>query len=145
LFGAHVLRSDNTLQRKKIAQIVFSNRQKLAALMRYSHPLILSEMRRQIKQARPKNGIVVVDLPLLFEDRLEPEFDLVVVVAANQKNVLRRCAEKRAMTRAEILRRIKNQKPLSLKKRRADAVIDNNGAQATTFARVKRLYASLLP
>ncbi|MDO8624448.1 MAG: dephospho-CoA kinase [Candidatus Diapherotrites archaeon] len=145
VFGHEVLNTDQTINRKKIAAIVFSDKKKLSRLVRFSHPLILSEMRRQITSAQKKNRLVVVDLPLLFEDHLEREFDSVLVVLANRTNVLRRIVQDRSMTPTEIRARIQSQKPLSLKKKRADFVIDNNQTPRRTKKQARAVYALLAP
>ena len=145
LFGSQILQKDKTLNRPLIAKIVFSNPAKLKRLVSVSHPVILAEMNRQIqKLARQKKTLVVVDIPLLFEDHLESDFDFVVVVDATQPNVVKRLHSKRRLTQAQIHLRIKRQKPLSEKKKKADFVVNNNQTLQATKIQVKKLYQSLV-
>jgi len=144
LFGKNILQKNKELNRKKIAQIVFSNRTRLKQLVLISHPLILATMQKQIRILQKKSGKpIVVDLPLLFEDHLEKQFETIIVVFASQKKVMVRVQKTRPMTRAEIRKRIQSQKPLSQKRKKADFVINNNNGLQRTFSKVKTVYTQL--
>src|SRR3989338_3570324 len=144
LFGPEIVQKNNQLNREKIADIVFGDPIQRKRLEEISHPLIISEMNRQIEeQKREKNSVIVVDLPLLFEDKLEKLFSRIIVVYAKQEKVFNRSRKSRRMTFAQIRSRIASQDPLSEKKARADIVINNNGTHAKTFTQVQRVYRLL--
>src|SRR5579862_7538479 len=80
LFGAGYLRADGSVDRAALARRVFTDPAARARLERAAHPLILREARKRL--ARQRSAVAVVDAPVLFEGRLERQFDLTVVVSA---------------------------------------------------------------
>lgn len=135
--GKGILKKDRTVNRKKIARIVFKNRPLLKKLQRLMHPQIICEIKKQIQKARTK--IVVLDAPLLIEAGLRKMLDKLMVVTIKRKEQIKRIQQRTGLSNAEILSRIKSQIPLSVKVRMADFVIDNSG----TRAKVRKAIAKL--
>lgn len=122
--------------RRTLGRLVFAdpaNRRKLDRLL---HPLILAQIRRAIAGCR--EGLVVLDAPLLFETGLEKDTDVVVVVAADDR---KRSARLRAkgVSPARIEAITRSQMPLEKKIRLADFVIDNSGCKSQTRKHVEEL------
>lgn len=141
LFGPAVVRSDRTLDRKAIAARVFKSpslRKKLEAII---HPLVRRELRRAVE--RTKKGVVVLDIPLLYESGLEKMVDRVCVVWTPAAVRLRRLASAGKFTPGDIRARLKAQMPLAEKRRRADHVIENGGPLRQTLSQTKSLYGEL--
>ena len=67
-----------TLDRKKIKKIVFDDSKKLKKLNAIAHPTIIKTIKKEIK--RIKNKKIIVDVPLLFESKIEKMFDKIIVV-----------------------------------------------------------------
>ena len=84
--------------------------------------------------------VAVLDVPLLFESRLDRLVDYTVVVKAGRQNQIKRAVGKLGMSRGEALRRIRNQMPLREKIRRADIIIDNEGSLTKTYNQVKEIW-----
>ena len=126
IFGKTCLNKDKTLNRRKLAERVFSHSADLKKLNTLTHPGVIFECFKMIERTKNKKGILVLDVPLLYESKMENLADFTVVIDASQKNILRRT--KRNGLPADLTRRIlSTQWPLAKKAKRADFVIENNG------------------
>lgn len=128
-FGEEVIGSDGEILRKKLAQIVFNNPTKLAALNQITHPRItkqLTEILAEIK-AKKSQRIIVIEVPLLFECGLQDIFDEVWVVKAPQSLMIERLIRRDSLSKEDALKRISSQMPLTQKAQLADRVIENSG------------------
>lgn len=141
LFGKNILSSDGTLDRTRIATIVFRDAALRRRLEKILHPLVGLEMRRQIRAPQTKNQkFIVLDVPLLFESGLDKICDATICITASQKIQIARLTRHRKMSRTHALQRIHAQMPLKQKIQRADFLIVNND---TKRALKKKLYATL--
>jgi dephospho-CoA kinase len=124
-FGRRILNPDRTINRHALAAIVFHDKTKLRRLERIIHPRVAREQTRLTKQAarQDPNAVVIYDVPLLFEAGIDKRVEKTIVVTADRETQIARLKKRNGLTRAEALRRIKSQWPLSRKIRRADFVI----------------------
>ncbi len=129
------------IDRRKLAAVVFRDARRLRRLEAILHPVVIRKMRRRIRAAaREGRGVIVLDVPLLFEAGLAGEVDRVVVVTARREQRIRRAAAALRLSRNETERRMRAQMPLRLKVRAADAVIDNSGEVSVTRRQVTALW-----
>jgi dephospho-CoA kinase len=145
-FGPEVLRDDLEINRKKLADIVFSNKEKLAVLNSITHPEIILMLKKQINQLKnkyQKNIICIVEAPLLFEAHLEDMMDKIIVVYLNREEQLKRLLLRNNLTREEAIQRIESQMPLEEKLSRADYVIDNCFSLQQTKKKVLQVWKEL--
>jgi dephospho-CoA kinase len=126
-----------TLDRECLAQIVLSDRDKLALLEGLVHPAVLDARRKFIAE-HPHATALVFEIPLLFETDGETEFDKVVVVSAPGEIQRARVLARTGMTRAKLDSILARQTPDEEKRRRADFVIDTGGADLSTTERQVR-------
>lgn len=126
------------VDRAALGAHVFSDASARRRLEKATHPVILKEMERNL--ARTK-GLVVVDVPLLFEAGLRGRFDAAVLVSC--KRQLRRVVRRDGLSPREARRRIAAQWPLARKRALADITLDNDGTLAALKKRVKSLNAGL--
>ncbi|AOV07245.1 dephospho-CoA kinase [Sporosarcina ureilytica] len=127
-FGQEVIQEDGSLNRERLGQLVFGNekdREKLNAII---HPAIRTEMLRQ-KDEHISNGAntIIMDIPLLFESKLQSFVDKILVVTVTPEIQKERLIARNNLTEKEADNRIKSQLSLEIKEAGADAVIDNNG------------------
>lgn len=143
-FGRQILKADQSLDRKKLGQLIFSEPQQKDALESILHPLIQKEVQaeRLILEARGVS-IGFYDVPLLFEKNLAPQFDQVVLVWCDPKTQLARLTLRSNFTTAEAELRIKNQMPLVDKVAASDYCLDNSGSVHELEIQVKKLLARL--
>lgn len=137
---ADVLGAFGTLNRRKLAQEVFSSIRKRRRLEKILHPRVRKALGRTIQKARRK--IVVCDIPLLFETGWAENFEKVIVVNAPLNLRLKRL-RKRGLRKNEALRRMKAQWPLDRKLKKADIVIDNSGSKQHLEKQIQNIWTSL--
>jgi dephospho-CoA kinase len=143
-FGPDYFREDGSLDRAKMAELVFQDagaRQKLNAIV---HPRVTGEVARRLKDLAARGAhLVMVEVPLLFEAGLKKNFDMVIVVDAGEKEQIDRIAARDGRPAREAAGIIQAQWPLDAKKARADFVVDNRGSLTDTRDQVKKLWQRL--
>ena len=144
-FGPGVLTPQGTLDRKKLAAIVFAAPERRKTLEAITHPAIRDRFLARLAEleAQGFEGLVFWDAPVMIEAGGHKAMDRLVVVVTDGATQLER-AVGRDGDRADIERRIANQLPLSEKAKLADHVIDNSGDRAATEARTREVYAALV-
>ena len=136
-FGSGVFLKDGSIDRKKLAKEVFSDKSKRKRLESILHPEILKRALALIK--RSNENIIIVEVPLLFEAGLEKCFALTVCVDAPYSFRLRR-AVARGWTSGELRRRSAAQFTAAEKAARSDVVIGNGGSLRALKAKVGWVY-----
>ncbi len=127
IFGKGFLKKDQQLDRKKLAGHVFGRPKELKKLNTLVHPGVIFDCIRVIQETKAKTKILVLDVPLLFESRMQGLADVTLVVVASREKMLAR-SEKNGIPRSLARRIFSTQWPLSRKVRAADFVIENNGS-----------------
>lgn len=144
-FGMEILNEDLTINRKKLAQIVFNDPQKLKKLNEITHPKIQAEDEKrtsEIASLHP-HAIIIKEIPLLTKASLHKIVDKIVVVFAPREKQIERLVAK-GLTKEEVEARIKNQDPPEEKLKIADFIIDNSGSLEDTRRQVEEIYEILL-
>jgi dephospho-CoA kinase len=144
-FGKDFLNEDLAINRQKLAEMVFSDKEKVTKLNQIVHPEVFKEdeiITNEIKSLDP-DALIIKDIPLLFELTLPLFVDKVVVVSASEQTQLRRLEEK-GMSREDAKNRIKSQLPLEEKIKSADFVINNDGPLEETKKQVEEIYSLLM-
>ena len=145
-FGRGILHGDGTVDRRKVASIVFSDKKALNLLNGIIHPYVRRIIRAdsQTAYAESPKRMIVWDVPLLFETGYDEEVAKTVVVTARQSLRIERIVARDGSTRAAALRRIRAQMPDREKVRRADLVIRNNGSLDELQKRTREVFDELL-
>jgi len=138
-FGPEILNERGNIDRKALAGVVFNDKRALKKLEAIIHPGVVKHIKRAVKKAR-KNGVIVIDAPLLIEAGLQDLADKLVVVKASQKNQITRCIRKYGTNKEECLKRINSQIPLKMKIKMADFVIDNDGTRKGTKEQIMEIW-----
>jgi len=136
--------SDGRIDRKRLGELVFKDadaRQRLNAIV---HPLVREWMAARTAEAAERGaGVVVQDVPLLFENGLERLFPVVVLVWVPREVQIDRLVSGRGFSRERASEVIAAQMPIDEKRARAQHVIDNSGATELTLAQVELLWEEL--
>ena len=140
-FGKDILNQDLTINRQKLAKIVFADKEKLARLNQIIHPEVSRRDEKVTDQIRRRDpdALIIKDIPLLFEMADPPSLDKIIVVSASRETQLRRLRAKGIMDE-DARRRIDAQLPLEEKVKRADFVVDNDGQLEDTKRQVAQIY-----
>ena len=140
IFGPDVVKGYR-LDRKKLADIVFSSVGKRKKLEKILHPLVRKKMRAVLSRCRAK--VAICDVPLLFETGWDKKFKKIIVVDAPLMVRLRRL-KKKGYSAEESSRRIAAQWPIAKKIKRADFVVNNASTIKNTKAQVDLIWENIL-
>jgi dephospho-CoA kinase len=141
-FGPEVLRSDGTLDRDRLGELVFADESLRMKLNAITHPRVgerMAELERQAGEV----PVIVHDVPLLAENHLAGRFDEVVVVDVPPRIQAERLARERGMSKAQAEARMRAQAPREDRLAIATIVVDNSGSLAELDREVGELWAEL--
>lgn len=135
-FGREILLPDGSINRRRLAEIVFSDNEKRQLLNSIVHPKVRTEEIRLLR-AHHADDIVVLMVPLLLENRMQSMVDRVVVVTVDEASRRRRLFERSGMNADEVEKRLAAQMPDDVKVKLANYVIDNSGTLEETRRQVE--------
>ena len=139
-FGREMLLPDGRLNRAKLAGIIFADSAARAKLNAITHPRIRERMDAEVAARRSGPGVLILDIPLLYENDRASAVEKVIVVWVDPETQLRRLNERDGLTIEAARQRIAAQMPLDAKRARADLVIDNNHGRENTRRQVEAIY-----
>ena len=143
-FGNQILAIDNTIDRKKLGTIVFSNPEELKRLNSIVHPRMFEIIKKRIEDYRRKGTkVVVLDAATLFEANWTPLVEEVWVVVADETNVIKRAMMRTALSEEQVRSRICSQMSNKERIKRAQVVIHNDGTAEDLQTKVKELWSKL--
>ena len=127
-FGEEYLNSDQMINRKKLGQLVFSNKSALNRLNQLTHPLIFDKTIQKIESYQNED-MVILDAPVYFESGWDKKniADGILVITLPETVQIDRLKQRNNLTDEEARMRIKSQIPLDKKIQLADFVIENTG------------------
>ena len=145
-FGEDVLNEAQTINRRRLAGIVFRDDERRRQLEEIIHPPILRQIKQRLHRLRRSRRIpaVVLDVPLLVEVGAQGMVDVLVVVTA-PPDVQSERLGRRYGNHEEVEARIAAQMELSAKAALADYVVDNADGMVATRTQVKRIWEQLVP
>ena len=145
-WGPGAINADGTVDRKKVASIVFGDASQRHRLETLLHPRIA--IRRADKMSefdgQPRIKMIVLDTPLLYEADLDLMCDAVVFVGADFELRKQRSEKSRHWPPGELARREKAQQSLDMKRARADYICENNSTLADLRKQVERIVNQIL-
>lgn len=138
-FGEDLYKNDK-LDRKKLAEIIFSrkiHRQKLNSIM---HPEIYKKIKKESESA---DGLVFIDIPLLFENedlnkKYGLDFDEIWLVYVDRETQIKRLMNRDGISREYAEEKINSQISVEEKRKKSDVIIDNSGTLEETFKQVEK-------
>ncbi len=145
-FGPGIVRADGMIDRVKLADLVFHDSQRLAALNALVHPPVWARERRLMDEfaATHPHGIAVVEAAILVETGSYRNYSKLIVAVCSEEQQIERAMSRDGMTREQVLNRLSRQMPLAEKIKYADYVIDTSGAKESTLAQTRDVYQALL-
>ena len=124
LFTESILNSDNSLNRKKIAEFVFNNPDKLKELNAIVHPEVQLHFKNWLKEHK-NYPFIIKEVAILFETGGNKQCDKVILITAPEELRIERAMKRDNLTKKDILVRIKNQFSESKKKELSDFIVEN--------------------
>ena len=144
-FGENVLSEDGTIDRRKLAALVFHNPERLARLNAIVHPPVVRREEQLAAEffARDPHGIAVTEAAILIETGSYRRFDKLILVFCAQEQQIERALRREGSAEADIRARIERQMPLEEKRKYADFVIDTSGSKEETLRQTRAVYEAL--
>lgn len=118
---------NNILNKQKLANLVFANKQAKDKLESIMHPLILKELLNR------QDDPLFAEVPLLFESNWEKYFDESILIIANEKDIVERLIN-RGLDKEDAINRLKNQMSVVEKAKKATRIIYNNGTLSDLYS-----------
>jgi dephospho-CoA kinase len=146
LLGEEIV-DGHQLNRLKIAQKVFSQRQLLRILEEMIHPAVFKEIENRYQRANQEEhrySLFVAEIPLLYEARAEASYDVTVCVIADPMVCKSRLEKERQQAIQDFEARSQRQMNPQAKASRADYTIENNGSLEDLKKKVEQLNDVLL-
>jgi dephospho-CoA kinase len=142
-FGKQVVEKDGNLNRRLLRQIITTNVQAKNILEKIVHPEIILLMKEKMVAAQQNGTSIVIEVPLLFELKLENLFDLSIMLYSTNEHKIVRLENRDNITRQNASDLISLQMPDEEKMLRSDFLIENNGSKEQLEKDVKKLYEKI--
>ena len=139
-FDEEYLNDDQTINRKKLGQLVFSDKSALNKLNQLTHPLIFDKTIQKIESYQNED-MVILDAPVYFESGWDKKniADGILVITLPETVQIDRLKQRNNLTDEEARMRIKSQIPLDKKTQLADFVIENTGTIKELESKLEQL------
>jgi dephospho-CoA kinase len=149
-FGPGIIKDDSApdnkvIDRRKLAELVFHDSQRLAKLTALVHPPVRAREGLLLDEyaAEHPHGIGVVEAAILVETGNYRDYAKLIVAVCREEQQIERALARDGMTREQVLDRLSRQMPLAEKIKYADYVIDTSGAKENTLAQTRVVYQTL--
>ncbi|MDC1185119.1 dephospho-CoA kinase [Alphaproteobacteria bacterium] len=135
----------NKINKTEIANVIFSNKAIKKLLERFIHKEVQSSREGFIKKnTKKKKKIIFADIPLLFENKLENNFDLVICIISSKKNRIKRVLKNKKFTKDNLDKIFKAQTTDKERKKRSQIIIYNNKAKKDFIFYVEKVLTRLI-
>ena len=131
------------IDKKKLGRAILDNKKNLKKIVNIVHPIVRKEMKNFIKKNKKKK-IVLLDVPLLIENKLNKKNYILIFVDAKRSDINLKLKKRLNYNRKLVSRFRKLQAPLSVKKKMSNYVIKNNFKLLTLKKRVKLIKNKIL-
>lgn len=144
-FGVELLDADGTINRRRLAAVVFGDADKLARLNNLVHPAVIRLEEERIARAALDNPsvIAVVEAAILIETGSYKRFQKLIVVSCTEQQQIARAMHRDGISEEEARARLRRQMPIEEKRRFADFVVDTSGSKENTVKQTRAVYESL--
>ena len=136
--------SKKNIDKKIISKIVFENKQIRKKLELYIFKIVRKKRSDFIKQEKQKKTkLIFIDIPLLFENNLEKQFNKVISIIASKRVRLKRLKKTRKMTENQFKNITRSQTSDVIRKKKSDYVIYNNSTLKDYKIKINKLISKL--
>ena len=143
-FGDEILAPHSMeIDRARLAEIVFNDRNKLAALNAIVHPVVFAGIADALERLRNTEEIVILDAALIVETGLHRNLDVLIAVLADEATRRKRLVGQRGMLLADVNARISSQIDQSDLEEMADIVVRNDGSLEDLSREADRVWTEL--
>ena len=140
LFGVDVLKEDGSLNRKKVAKIIYTTKNKRQELNKLTFKYVVQEINKKIEVLKNSSAdLLAIDVPLLYEAKMENVCDYVIAVVAEDKEKIDRICKRDGIDKETAEKRLKIQNNNSFFVKKADFVIYNDKSIASLEKSLKEI------
>ena len=134
-FGTSILNPDRTIDRPKLAAVIFGDEAERRFVNSVVHPLVLAEKRKTVRRLEKsgRDAIYVSEAALTLEAGFAAFYDRIVVTDCPRRLQVRRLMERSGLSLAEARKRVRAQLPRAARLRQAEYVIDTSGTLERTI------------
>ncbi len=140
-FGEEILNSHGRVCRRRLGLTVFKDKEKLKKLNSLTHPIIIDELYKKIDAVK---GVAIAEVPLLFECKMENNFDKVLVVTRPLEDRINAVISRDKTNKEKVLDRIKNQIDYENLKNDNHIIISNDASLENLKASVKAVIEKII-
>ena len=131
------------IEKKQLTKVILANPSNLKKIVKIIHPEVQYCMNKFLKKNK-KSKIVVLDIPLLLENKINKKGDILIFVDAN-KNEINKRLKKRKNINMKLVKKLKElQLPVETKKKKANFIIKNNFNNNFVKKSVKNILNNIL-
>jgi dephospho-CoA kinase len=144
-FGAEIVGGDGSIDRQRLAALVFHHPARLARLNALIHPTVIrrqEELAAEFALQEP-DGIFVFEAAILIETGSYRRFDRLILVGCDEEQQVERAMHREGAVESVVRARLANQMPIGEKRKFADYVIDTSGTKEDTLRQTEEVYAAL--
>ncbi|MBO5413899.1 MAG: dephospho-CoA kinase [Clostridia bacterium] len=142
LFGKDVIKENGSLNRRKLAEIIFQDKAQKEKLDNLTYKYVVEEIRKQVNIA--KGEYVIIDAPLLIESKLNEICNSVIAVISKKEEQIKRICKRDNIEASKANLRIEAQMDNEFYKKNADYVVENNGGNYDELVgRIRKLVQEL--
>lgn len=139
-FGSSILTAEQQINRKKLGEIVFANKNKLSKLNQIVHPRIFEHLKDFIEEQKIAGvRLLVIEAAVLIEAGWTKMVDSVWVVKASKGTIINRLKKKTTLTEKQITQRINAQISDAKRQEKANEILTNNGDKSDLRDQVREL------
>ena len=131
------------IKKNEISKAIINSQHNLKKIIKIIHPEIRSKMNNFIKKNKSKK-IVILDIPLFMENRINKKNDILIFVDAKKKEINERLKKKQNYNSKIIKKFKKLQLPIEFKKRQSNFIIKNNFRNNSIKKNVKKILEKIL-
>tara|TARA_B100001250_G_C19749674_1_gene767107 strand:+ start:78 stop:668 length:591 start_codon:yes stop_codon:yes gene_type:complete len=131
------------INKKELSKAIISNQKNLKQIINIVHPIVRKKMNIFLKKNK-KSKMIILDVPLLVENKLNKKNDILIFVEAKRKDINKRLKKRINYNQKLIDNFRKIQKPLSIKKKLSTYIIRNNFRLLSVKKRVKLIKSNIL-
>lgn len=138
-FGDIICNKDGTLNRRILASIAFSNKEKTNKLNNITHPFIVSKINEIIKDNDNKCRIIIIDAALLIESGLNKICKIVISIIAPENIRIKRIIKRDFITKEEAIKRVKSQNNEEFYRSNSSYVLDGTQDKYIIYEKIKEI------
>ncbi len=145
-FGTDIVSAEGLIDRRALADMVFSNPQQLEKLNALVHPAVRVRTRALLDEfaATHPSGIAVIEAAILIETGSFRQYERIIVAVCREEKQIERAMARDHITREQALERMSRQMPLEQKIRFANYTIDTSGTKEHTVEQTREVYQKLI-